>query len=109
MPALAIAPAPEIEYEDDWLPADFQPLSFRQLCWKKIKGAPLVGVGTFESIWRRSTLISIRGRCDDRSTRYGFLSDEIGQFEEIQLLVKMACRVRFLLLQLPPTIADDHD
>jgi hypothetical protein len=39
----------DVEYEEDWLPDDFQPLTFRQLAWKKIKGAPLVGVGEYSS------------------------------------------------------------
>jgi hypothetical protein len=37
------------QYREDWLPEDFKPLTFKQLCWAKLKSAPLVGVGTSSS------------------------------------------------------------
>ena len=40
----------QVDMEDeDWLPDDFQPMSLKQLVWTKMKNAPLVGVGEWES------------------------------------------------------------
>jgi hypothetical protein len=39
--------ARRVEYEEDWLPEDFKPVTFKGLLWQKFKFAPLVGVGGY--------------------------------------------------------------
>ena len=42
------------DYNEDWLPEDFKPMSFKQLLWNKLSNAPMVGVGGYQNVDRHA-------------------------------------------------------
>lgn len=82
------------QYDDEWLPEDFKPMSLPQLVWHKIKQAPLVGIGQSISKSMNYRGLIIR-RCGyDILSRHVILLYANRKLEQVQRLAEISCCVR---------------
>jgi hypothetical protein len=82
-------------YDDDWLPDEFKPMSFTQLVWHKLKGAPIVGVGESLEVLLRCQLTGYRSGSDCLLSCSGIVLHEDRQFFQIQRMASIPCSVSY--------------